>query len=379
MTKKKAIVKKRVTAKGSSKLPKTTEKKVKTTVKSAGNQQKPAANVSIKKVKKVAAKSSQNVKGGAKSKDAPTGDQAGSVSVKRRVLGKSAQKSGKESVSAGKTGNNRTSRSTGGNKTKTPSKSLGKAKKGKADVKVEDIEIEIDVNNKKTSKSAKKTKKDVKVEDTGAEIDNIIKKLDQNRKKTKSTVKVPKRGLSVGVTYNKQIANLADLNKKTKLNNSDFILALLEISLNSHKYGIEFSNKSKFFWEEVIRLGQFKNIFLKFKSETLRKYWRFLSENEDVEKVLETVKKFRDSIDELDNIRLLTVISILKEYLDGKIKHLEDYLKNYTLNTMKLSKYRVTEEDIKIEGPDGKMINKKRKRIAQPLTQHFKGRSFNKK
>jgi hypothetical protein len=118
--------------------------------------------------------------------------------------------------------------------------------------------------------------------------------------------------VSTNLVYNKQIANLKEIKNKSKLTNSDFILAILEISLNAHRYGIEFLNKSKLFWEAVTNMKEFKNIFLQFKPETLRKYWRYLSETSSIEKLLDNLKKYKDKIDENEN-KLLTVISIISD------------------------------------------------------------------
>ncbi len=271
-------------------------------------------------------------------------------------------------------------------------KSSTKKKAIKSETKEEDsIEIEINLPKGKSpdkKKSVKQVAKEEPKENISIEIDNIIKKLEKNRrnkrgettkenkkssksKDVKVIKKVETKLTSSNLPNNKQIANLRDLNSKSKLSNSDFILAILEISLNAHKYGIEFLNKSKFFWEAVTQLQEFKNIFLQFKPETLRKYWRFISETDDIEKILDIVKKFKTSIDDSET-KLLTVISIIREFIEGKIKDLEDYLKNYMKNTV--SKYRIIEEEVKEEGKDGKLISRKRKRFGSPIVKHFVGK-----
>jgi len=269
-------------------------------------------------------------------------------------------------------------------------------KKGKrVKTSAKDNSIEIEINLPKDSSKSPEKKKGLgkhaaKVENTidskeniSIEIDNIIKKLENKKKlkeraglKEKIIVAKGKKPLQSNVTLNKSIVNLKEINSKSKVSTSDFILAITEISLNSQKYGIEFLNKSKFFWEAVTRLDEFKNIFLQFKPETLRKYWRFISENDEIEKMLETVKKFKNSIDESET-KLLTVISIIREFTEGKIKDLEDYLKNYSQNNVNNSKFRSSEEDdVKEEGEEGKLIGNKRKRQHSPTTKQFHGINF---
>jgi len=270
-------------------------------------------------------------------------------------------------------------------------------KKGKrVKTSAKDNSIEIEINLPKDSSKSPEKKKGLgkhaaKVENPidskeniSIEIDNIIKKLENKKKlkgradlKEKKSVAKGKRPLQSNVTLNKSIVNLKEINSKSKVSTSDFILAITEISLNSQKYGIEFLNKSKFFWEAVTRLDEFKNIFLQFKPETLRKYWRFISENDEIEKMLETVKKFKNSIDESET-KLLTVISIIREFTEGKIKDLEDYLKNYSQNNVNSSKCRSPEEDdVKEDGEEGKLIgNKRKKQHSSPITKQFHGINF---
>ena len=71
------------------------------------------------------------------------------------------------------------------------------------------------------------------------------------------------------------IINLEDLsNKKKPLQNTEIILAIMEICLNSSKYGINLDNSSRNFWEKIGEREDIFSVIKQFKPETLRKYWR---------------------------------------------------------------------------------------------------------
>ena len=73
---------------------------------------------------------------------------------------------------------------------------------------------------------------------------------------------------------------------KTEIPNSDLILIMLEICLNSAQYGLDKDNSSRAFWEDVGKLPQLKPITDKFKTETLRKYWRTIREARKFKKII---------------------------------------------------------------------------------------------
>jgi len=93
------------------------------------------------------------------------------------------------------------------------------------------------------------------------------------------------------------VVNLDDLNKKTKLTNSELLFAILEITRNTKYYGMSNSTKSRNFWEILESVEDFQNVFGVFKAETLRKYWRILSSIEDTDKLINVIKENDKLID----------------------------------------------------------------------------------
>jgi hypothetical protein len=93
------------------------------------------------------------------------------------------------------------------------------------------------------------------------------------------------------------IVNLSEL-KGTEVKNSKLLLALIEICINSKKYGINLANKSRIFWDEVYHIADFEEIFKSFKGETLRKYWRIISDIGKMSKVIKTIRKYEKLIDD---------------------------------------------------------------------------------
>ena len=78
--------------------------------------------------------------------------------------------------------------------------------------------------------------------------------------------------------------------------NSELILIMLEVCLNSTQYGIDKDNSSRAFWEEVGKIEQLKPITSKFKTETLRKYWRTIREAKKFKKIIAETKRFKNEL-----------------------------------------------------------------------------------
>lgn len=109
--------------------------------------------------------------------------------------------------------------------------------------------------------------------------------------------------------------------------NSDLILIILELCLNSSQFGIEKDNSSKLFWEEVGKLDILKPITAKFKPETLRKYWRIIREARKYKRIIQEIKRYKNELDN-KNIKLLTSIKIICEYVSSPSKRKFDYFLN---------------------------------------------------
>ncbi len=131
-------------------------------------------------------------------------------------------------------------------------------------------------------------------------MDNIELCSDENGKKI--TNKMPRKKktkaddgfCSIG-EFN-LVVDLDEIKKKSKIENSDIILSLIEVCTNSNKYGLTNSNKSRLFWDELFKKDDIAIVFNNFKSETLRKYWRLINELNKTDKVIETVKKYEEQI-----------------------------------------------------------------------------------
>lgn len=94
-----------------------------------------------------------------------------------------------------------------------------------------------------------------------------------------------------------EIINLSSLENKTEIKNSEYILAIMEICINTHKYNLPHSNSTRVFWEEVMENQSLFAIVKAFKPETLRKYWRIIRDLNEHNKVITIVKKHSNQID----------------------------------------------------------------------------------
>ena len=114
---------------------------------------------------------------------------------------------------------------------------------------------------------------------------------------------------------------------KTEISNSDLILIMLEICLNSAQYGLDKDNSSRAFWEDVGKLPQLKPITDKFKTETLRKYWRTIREARKFKKIIAETNRYKDELNN-NNLKLLSSIRVICEFVSSPSKRSIDYFLN---------------------------------------------------
>ena len=114
---------------------------------------------------------------------------------------------------------------------------------------------------------------------------------------------------------------------KIEIPNSDLILIMLEICLNSAQYGLDKDNSSRAFWEDVGKLTQLKPITDKFKTETLRKYWRTIREARKFKKIITETNKYKDELNN-NNLKLLSSIRVICEFVSSPSKKSIDYFLN---------------------------------------------------
>ena len=124
--------------------------------------------------------------------------------------------------------------------------------------------------------------------------------------------------------------------------NSELILIMLEVCLNSSQYGIDKDNSSRAFWEEIGKLDLLKPITIKFKPETLRKYWRTIREAKKFRKIITETRRYRNELDN-PNLKLLSSIKIICEYVTNASHKKIEYFLNKHLPPVKVKKIKVEE------------------------------------
>ena len=118
-------------------------------------------------------------------------------------------------------------------------------------------------------------------------------------------------------------------NKENKLiSNTDMILFILELCLNSSQFNLKGDNSSRKFWEEVGKLKELSPITNIFKPETLRKYWRLLRNIKKPKKIINILNEHKNLINN-ENIKLLASINIIYDFILFPKKGIEFYINKY--------------------------------------------------
>ena len=199
-------------------------------------------------------------------------------------------------------------------------------------------------NNQKTNQKSKKNKRtNLKAlnEDENSDSysieDRKLKLPFINKRKHQASNKLPNKNKKLKMA---DIVNLdkiidisefiSNMNSKDQLtiSNSDMILIILEICLNSSQFGINEDNCSRMFWEEIGKKEILFPITKIFKTETLRKYWRNLRKIKKPEKIINAVKEYKDKINN-ENIKLLSSINIICDYILFPKKGIDYYINKY--------------------------------------------------
>ena len=115
---------------------------------------------------------------------------------------------------------------------------------------------------------------------------------------------------------NEMIIDLGKLVGKVEIENSDVILAIIEICTFNKRYNYDCSNNTKAFWERVVQEEILKKIFRNFKSETLRKYWKIIRLTGNSEKFIEVVKQNEEFINN-PVFKLLPIINGISSYIQA--------------------------------------------------------------
>ena len=135
---------------------------------------------------------------------------------------------------------------------------------------------------------------------------------------------------------------LSKYNDNDNIPNSEIILILLEICLNSSQFGIDKDNSSRAFWEEVGKKPELKKITDKFKPETLRKYWRTIRETKKFKKIISEIKKYKNELNN-QNMKLFAGIHAVCEYVSNPGRKMEFYLNKHMTKVANKSKITVND------------------------------------
>jgi hypothetical protein len=194
------------------------------------------------------------------------------------------------------------------------------------------------------NESTKKRPRPKSVTKSTTNVNSTKKKKIENETNNNMEVEeenLDKKNKNITTGYG-QIINIADtfakysntsndnnINNVNNINipNSDLILIILEICLNSSQFGLEKDNSSRAFWEEVGKIEQLKPLTSKFKPETLRKYWRTFREAKKYRKIIAETRKNRNELDN-NNLKLLSSIKIICEYVSSPSKRKIEYFLN---------------------------------------------------
>jgi len=177
----------------------------------------------------------------------------------------------------------------------------------------------------KTSSNANTTKKPKEEKEQENKM-NVEEEIEDKKNKGSNNYGTI---INIHETLSKYSTETTDNNNVNNINipNSDLILIILEVCLNASQFGIDKDNSSKLFWEEVGKIDLLKPITSKFKPETLRKYWRRVREAKKYKRIIQEVKRYKNELDN-NNLKLLTGIKILCEYVSSPSKRKFEYFLN---------------------------------------------------
>lgn len=151
-----------------------------------------------------------------------------------------------------------------------------------------------------------------------------------------------------------EVIDLASIEKKENISNSEYILAIMEICLNGSKYGLTHEHSTKEFWKEVDANERLNSILKKFKTETLRKYWRTIRDINDYDNVIKVIKDNASCIDK-PFYKLLPLIKAIESCVKkAKGKNFEKYLAPIKSNSVPAKSKPINSNE--------KFLNKKRKK-----------------
>ena len=138
--------------------------------------------------------------------------------------------------------------------------------------------------------------------------------------------------------------------------NSDMILIIFEICLNSSQFNINGDNSSRAFWEEIGKIELLFPITNIFKPETLRKYWRTIRKVNKPKKIINAVKEYKDKLNN-ENIKLLSSINIICDYITFPKKGIDHFINKYCGKSFNKNKKNIDIKEMTIDEQLDELIN----------------------
>ena len=162
-------------------------------------------------------------------------------------------------------------------------------------------------------------------------------------------IKIENNNNNLGTIINitEFISNM-NINNKKIISNSDMILIILEICLNSSQFNLKGDNSSRLFWEEVGKKEILFPITKLFKPETLRKYWRIIRNINKPKKIINAVKEYKDKLNN-ENIKLLSSINVICDYILFSKKGIDYFINKYCSKSLNKSKKIIDLKDMSID------------------------------
>ena len=169
-----------------------------------------------------------------------------------------------------------------------------------------------------------------------------------------------------------------DNNSDTKfIQNTDMILFILELCLNSSQFNLKGDNSSRKFWEEVGKINELSPITNIFKPETLRKYWRLLRNIKKPKKIINILNDHKTLINN-ENIKLLSSINIIYDYILFPKKGIDYFVNKYCGKFLDKAKKARKAQDMSSDEQIEELISefekafpkKKKEEIVQKLYQN---------
>ena len=195
--------------------------------------------------------------------------------------------------------------------------------------------------NKKTKAKQLDADKKEKTNKRSSQMNKTIRSIDKKNK----NIELRPRLIELEEINNQFLASYTNL---------DYLLAIIEVVNNKEFYNIPFSDKSKYFWEKVIKRKECDKIFGGFKPETLRKYWVLLSKSGNISKLISVINKIKQ-IEEVSRIKLKTLV----DWLSNLFKNNEEEI------DIEKSLYSLMFKEVKIKEKESEKENSETKKLKK--------------